>query len=150
MFDHSTLDHGIPSMRLKSSRAMRSFAAFAGILAGSVLAPAAAQAPELAMLDGLQEGGWDVRIRGEDGSNRVCLRSGRELIQIRHRAERCSRIVVEDKASEVTVQYSCPGKGYGRTTIRKETPQLVQINSQGIEKGLPFHFNAEARRAGAC
>ena len=122
----------------------------AGIAIGVLVAPATAQAPELVMLDGLQAGAWDIRIRGEDGGDRVCLRTGRELIQIRHRQHRCNRIVVEDAATAVTVQYSCPGNGYGRTTIRKETAQLVQINSQGIEKGLPFHFNAEARRSGGC
>jgi hypothetical protein len=119
------------------------------VLFGAVL-PVVAQAPELAMLDGLQDGSWEIRIRGEEASRNICLRTGRELIQIRHQSERCSRFVVDDGATEVTVQYSCPGNGYGRTTIRRETPQLVQINSQGIEKNLPFHFNAEARRAGAC
>jgi hypothetical protein len=137
-------------MRLKSTPAMRWLTASAGIVAGVLVAPATAQGPELVMLDGLQGGAWDVRVRGEDAGSRVCLRTGRELIQIRHRADRCSRVVIEDGASAVTVQYSCPGNGYGRTTIRKETPQLVQINSQGIEGGVPFHFNAEARRAGAC
>ena len=137
-------------MRLMPSSARRPVAAIAAIFAGVMVAPATAQAPELAMLDGLQDGGWDVRIRGEDNSSRVCLRTGRELIQIRHRGGRCSHVTVEDGASAVTVQYSCPGNGYGRTTIRKETPQLVQINSQGIEGGVPFHFNAEARRTGGC
>jgi len=122
----------------------------AGIALGVLVAPATAQAPELAMLAGLQDGGWDVRIRGQDGASKVCLRTGQELIQVRHKGERCSRVVVEDGANAVTVQYSCPGNGYGRTTIRKETAQLVQINSQGIEDGLPFHFNAEARRTGGC
>ena len=137
-------------MRLTPPSAVRPVAAIAALVAGVLVAPATAQAPELAMLDGLQDGAWEVRIRGEDAGSRVCLRTGRELIQIRHKADRCSRVVVEDGASAVTVQYSCPGNGYGRTTIRRETPQLVQINSQGIEGGAPFHFNAEARRTGGC
>jgi hypothetical protein len=137
-------------MRLMIPSAMRPLAAVAGIVVGTVIAPATAQTPQLVMLDGLQAGSWDVRIRGEDGVSRVCVRNGRELIQIRHRADRCSRVVDQDGAASVTVQYSCPGNGYGRTTIRKETAQLVQINSQGIEGGLPFHFNAEARRTGGC
>lgn len=135
-------------MRMKLSSAMRPLAA--GLVLGLLVAPAVAQAPELAMLDGLQDGSWEIRIRGEEGSRRLCLRTGRELIQIRHRQNRCSRFVVNDQAAEVTVQYSCPGNGYGRTTIRRETSQLVQINSQGIEDELPFQFNAEARRTGAC
>lgn len=138
-------------MQLKLPAGRRSIVALAGLVTAALVAPATtAQAPELAMLDGLQNGAWEIRIRGGEDSSRVCLRTGRELIQIRHREQSCSRFVVEDAANEVTVQYSCPGKGYGRTTIRKETPQLVQINSQGIEDRLPFHFNAEARRVGGC
>lgn len=102
------------------------------------------------MLDGLSAGLWQINIRGEDTSKRVCLRTGRELIQLRHERANCSQFVVQDEASQVTVQYSCPGNGYGRTTIKRETSQLAQINSQGIEGGLPFHFNAEARRIGSC
>lgn len=132
-------------MRLMLACALRPLAAIV-----LLVSPAAAQGPELAMLGGLQGGSWDVRIRGEDGTSKVCVRNGRELIQIRHRADRCSHVAVEDTATAVTVQYSCSNRGYGRTTIRKETPQLVQINSQGIEGGTPFHFNAEARRTGGC
>jgi hypothetical protein len=50
----------------------------------------------------------------------------------------------------VVVQYTCRGKGYGRTHIRRETGRLVQIDSQGIAGGLPFEFSAEARRVGDC
>src|SRR5690606_36830466 len=112
------------SMRLQLPTAVRPIAAIAGIVAGVLVAPATAQGPELAMLNALQDGAWDIRIRGDDAGSRVCLRTGRELIQIRHRGERCSHVTVEDGAASVTVQYSCPGNGYGRTTIRKETPQL--------------------------
>lgn len=113
------------------------------------IAPAVAQAPSLAMLDGLDKGEWQVRFRDSDGSQRICLRSGRELIQLRHAAN-CSRYVVEDSANAVTVQYSCQSKGYGRTSIRRETTSLVQVESQGIVDGKPFQFTAEARRTGRC
>jgi predicted subunit of tRNA(5-methylaminomethyl-2-thiouridylate) methyltransferase len=59
-------------------------------------------------------------------------------------------LVVEDRADQVTVQYTCRGRGYGRTTIRRETGRLVQIQTQGIAEGLPFDFAAEARRMGDC
>ena len=58
--------------------------------------------------------------------------------------------MVQDNNSEVIVQYTCRGKGYGRTHIRRETSRLVQIDSQGIAGGLPFEFSAEARRVGDC
>ncbi|TMM48457.1 hypothetical protein FEV51_07110 [Qipengyuania marisflavi] len=112
-------------------------------------APLLAQA-SLAMLDTLNPGGWEVRYRDSAGAGKVCLRNGRDLLQLRHRGNNCNRFVVEDGAAEVTVQYTCRGNGYGRTSIRKETPSLVQIDSQGIADGKPFQFSAEARRTGAC
>lgn len=89
-------------------------------------------------------------MRDGSESQNICVRTGRELIQLRHSGLRCRNVVVSDDPNEVTVQYTCPGKGYGRTQIRKESGRLVQINSQGIANGLPFAFSAEARRTGGC
>lgn len=114
-----------------------------------VAAPALAQA-SLAMLDSLDKGGWELRFRDGSTARKVCVRSGREFIQLRHRGSGCNRFVVEDGAREVTIQYTCRGNGYGRTSIRKETGSLVQIDSQGIADGKPFEFSAEARRTGGC
>jgi hypothetical protein len=112
--------------------------------------PAAAQAPELAMLDTLTRGAWELRLRGDDGTMQLCVRTGREFIQLRHRQAACDRFVVEDEVGTVTVQYTCRGNGYGRTTIRKEGAGLVQVRSQGIQGGMPFSLEGEARRTGAC
>jgi hypothetical protein len=126
------------------------------MLAGAMLpvalaiAPATAQVSSLAMLDRLERGEWQIRMRDGGEQRRICLRSGHELIQLRHRQPGCSRYVVEDNAGAVTVQYSCPGNGYGRTSVRRESATLVQIESQGIADGRPFQFTAEARRIGAC
>jgi len=114
------------------------------------IAPATAQVSSLAMLDRLERGEWQIRLRDQGEQRRICLRSGYELVQLRHRQGGCSRYVVEDNAGAVTVQYSCPGDGYGRTSIRRESGTLVQIESQGIADGRPFQFTAEARRVGAC
>jgi hypothetical protein len=124
--------------------------AAAGLTFGALVAPAVAKAPELAMLDGLAGGSWELYDRDANSRDKICVRGGRDLIQIRHRAVQCSRYVVEDGPKSVVVQYTCPGDGYGRTSIRRETGQLVQIDSQGIENGMPFHLTAEARRVGAC
>lgn len=131
---------------LKGARAV--LGAGAMVLAFAV--PSQAQAPSLAMLDSLDRGEWEVRFRTGGNSQRICLRDGRELIQIKHSDAGCNRSVVEDGSSAVTVQYSCRGNGYGRTNIRKETGRLVQLQGQGIEGGLPFQFTAEARRVGTC
>lgn len=120
-------------------------------LAGIVLtAPGQAQSDALAMLGGLTKGEWTIRFRDGAPSRKICVRSGDELIQLQHGDRNCSRFVVEDSASQVTVQYTCRGNGYGRTSIRRETASLVQVESQGIADGLPFQFMAEARRTGTC
>jgi hypothetical protein len=112
--------------------------------------PLAAQAPELAMLNGLAKGAWNLRIRDDGSQQRICVRDGREFIQLRHRQPGCSQFVVQDGADEVVVQYTCRGNGYGRTSIRREGNGLVQIRSQGIEGGTPFSFSGEARQSGSC
>lgn len=120
------------------------------LAAACAVLPAAAQAPELAMLDSLERGSWTLRLRDEDSSLRICVRTGREFIQLRHRQPGCETFVVQDDPGEVTVQYTCRGNGYGRTTIRKEGRNLVQIRSQGIHAGAPFSMEGEARRTGSC
>lgn len=125
----------------------RLFAAGVGL---ALLAwPSAAKAPELAMLTGLTKGKWEVRVRGE-GARSVCLRSGPEFIYIKHTDTGCNQFVVDDTATDVTVQYTCRGNGYGRTHVRKESAKLVQIESTGIQGGMPFDINAEARHVGPC
>jgi hypothetical protein len=136
-------------MRLKKVAGTRSAVIAAGFYAIGLLTPAAAQAPSLAMLSALDNGQWEVRARDGSAVRKVCVRSGLELIQLQHGLGGCSRFVVEDGATAVTVQYTCRGNGYGRTSIRRETSSLVQIESQGIADGAPFQFSAEARKVAA-
>lgn len=121
-----------------------------GMIAVGLILPASAQTDSLAMLSGLSKGEWTIKHRDGSQDRKICVKTGRELIQLRHSEADCSRFVVEDGVNKVTVQYTCPGNGYGRTNIRKENGSLVQIESQGIESGLPFQFAAEARRTGGC
>lgn len=123
--------------------------AIAAIALGAFSAPALAQA-SLAMLDTLRAGSWELRFRDGATPRKICLRNGRELLQLQHGGKTCNRFVVEDGANAVTVQYTCRGDGYGRTTIRRENTGLVQITSQGISGGKPFQLTAEARRTGGC
>ena len=112
--------------------------------------PLVARSAELDMLATLTKGGWDLRIRDDGSQQRICLRDGKELIQIRHKQTGCSHFVVTDEAEVVVVQYTCPGNGYGRTSIRREASGLVQIQTQGIYEGSPFSFRGEARHNGSC
>ena len=127
--------------------------AIGGLVVAAVMwlaAPGLAQGTGLAMLGTLAKGEWTIKQRGGVPDRKICIRSGAELIQLRHRETGCNQFVVEDGVARVTVQYTCPGNGYGRTSIRRETPALVQLESQGIHDGTPFQFIAEARRTGSC
>ena len=122
------------------------------ILSGMIVlaAPALAGGASLAMLDRLEPGRWELRDRSGTVVPRVCVARGRQLVQLRHQGLACETFVVEDQPGEVVVQYTCKGRGYGRTHIRRESNRLVQIDGQGIADGLPFEFAAEARRVGEC
>ncbi|MDO9364368.1 MAG: hypothetical protein Q7T60_15675 [Sphingopyxis sp.] len=118
-------------------------------LAGATAVPA--QAPSLAMLDRLEKGSWQLRERGKDAVLQTfCVGDARRMIQIYHPRASCSRYVIEDTPNSVTVHYTCPGAGHGRTNIRSETNRLVQIDTQGIADGKPFSQAIEARRTGGC
>lgn len=110
-----------------------------------------AQAPGIVALQLLQPGQWSLRSRKDPGESRLlCLGDPRLLFQLRHGAAACSRFVVASDARAATVQYSCPGAGQGRTTIKVETARLIQIESQGIMNNEPFVIAFEGRRVGEC
>jgi hypothetical protein len=125
----------------------------AGLAAGTaaIAMPAFGQRPALGMLDQLEGGRWELHVRDPGGAvERLCFHDARRLIQLRHPADNCESLIIDDKPSDITVQYTCRGRGYGRTHIRRETGRLVQIETQGIANGLPFSFSAEGRRVGDC
>ena len=128
----------------------RTLAALIGLALVAPLVPLAAQPTPLAALARLDPGSWELRFRPGNRLGRMCVRDGRQLIQLRHQQLDCSQFVVEDTADRVTVQYTCRGRGYGRTFIRREGDGLAQIESQGILDGQPFAFSAEARLVGRC
>ena len=111
---------------------------------------AIAQGVQLAMLDRIEPGLWELKIREGGRSERLCLDDGRRLIQLRHPQAACRQFVVEDATSAVTVSYTCTGQGTGRTRLRFESPRLIQLESSGIANKLPFDVVAEARRVGSC
>lgn len=125
----------------------KTLAGLACLIGGAALA----QGVQLAMLDRLTPGMWEIRMRDGGGhAERVCLDDGCRLIQLRHPNLACRQFVVEDGPASVTVHYTCPGQGSGRTHLRFETSRLIQIESTGVASKLPFDFAAEARRTGDC
>ena len=104
----------------------------------------------IAMLARLESGQWELRGAGNGRIASICLGNPIQLTQPQHGAAQCSRDVVAADEDSITVNYSCPGVGRGRTIIRIETPRLVQIDSQGLDRGTPFAVRAQARRLGPC
>lgn len=135
----------------KMAKVARSCALAVCAYAGFAGAAGVAQGPALAMLDRLEPGMWEISPHGaQSNSAQVCIDSGRKLIQIRHARESCRRHVIEDTPKSVVVHYTCLAGGYGQTSVRFENERLVQVETQGIDNGLPFNFTAEARRSGTC
>lgn len=109
-----------------------------------------AQSSELEVLNELAKGEWTIRFRDGSPSRKICVRSGQEMLQLQHGRTGCRQVVLTDSKQEAAVQYSCKGDGYGRTIVRRETGELVQLSGQGFADGRPFEFFAEARRTGSC
>jgi hypothetical protein len=124
------------------------------VVAATLAVPAWSQpasAPTLAALNAIEAGQWQLRSRSDPSENRsICLGDTRTLLQIRHGHAACSRFVIANDPKAATVHYTCPGAGHGRTTVRVETPRLIQLDSQGIAENEPFALAFEGRRVGAC
>jgi len=128
---------------------MRVAAAIAIGLAVPVLAAAVSRTPIVAF-NRLQPGAWQLRALDGSPPRRICLADGDELIQLGHPGAACSRFVLTNETGLATIHYTCTGHGYGRTTVKVETPQLVQVDSQGLIDRSPFQVTYEGRRVGDC
>lgn len=120
----------------------------AGFLA--VAAPVFASAlPGLEAFSQLERGRWQLRdSAGQPRS--FCLADPVAFVQLEHGGIRCEQEILANEKGGATVQYSCPGRGYGHTSIRVETPRLARIDTQGLVDGRPFSYRTEARKVGAC
>lgn len=100
----------------------------------------------------LEPGLWQLREVG--GRNAapfsMCVADPAMLMQVQHRQAPCSRMVIRGDSTNVVVHYTCPANGFGRTSLRYETPRLAKIDTQGIMDNIPFAFRAEAKRLGPC
>ena len=135
-------------MNVKSFLKYSSISAAAAFLF-SVSAPA--QAPQMVLLNGLQKGSWTLKERGSsDASTNICLGDARRLLQIEHGNVQCTRYIIEDTPTNLRVSYKCGSLGHGVTNIRRESSNLVQIQTQGIANKAPFSIAFEGRRTGSC
>lgn len=135
---------------MKGLKLIKIISATAAILSGFAVA-ASAQAPAMALLDGLMQGEWTLKERGSRGpGKKICLGNPELLLQIQHGNANCTRYVIENSPRKLRVSYKCGGSGHGVTQIKQESSSLVQISTQGISNGDPFTFEFEGRRTGSC
>lgn len=129
--------------------AARWLAAFALGAGAPALGTAPAMAQGLAAAGALQPGLWQIREEGAAPRN-ICVADAAALVQVRHAGSPCTRLVIANQPNSATVHYSCPGAGWGRTTLKAITPRSASIDTQGIADNAPFAFTADARRVGDC
>ena len=129
----------------------RAFFAFAALVAATSPAPTQDRS-KLSAISVLEPGRWELREIGATSgkSSAICVTDPRILTQVQHRDSPCSRIVISNEGRRTTVHYTCPAGDFGRTSIRVDNPRLAVIDTQGIDRGMPFEYRLEARRAGSC
>lgn len=116
--------------------------------AGAALAPAMLHSVALSKAAG---GLWEIGgVPDSKAPVRQCIADIAELAQFEHRGRPCSRSIIDDSSSSVTIQYSCGAAGFGRSQVDVITPRSLRISTQGISGGLPFNYVLQARRIGEC
>jgi hypothetical protein len=127
------------------------YALTGGVVLSLAAAGAAKPDGDMALLDTLDRGLWQLRpTAGSVPTSKICLGKSESLTQIQHSGLACEQYVVRSSANSLTVSYSCEGHGQGLTTIRKESSRIIHIQSQGIRNNAPFSFSAEGRKTGPC
>lgn len=125
-------------------------AAMPAAMADPVSPPGGTSAPlSLTALKQLETGLWQLDVKGR-APRQMCVVDPVNLVQVEHDRPGCSRFVIANGPKISTVHYSCQGAGWGRTTVRVETPRTAVIQTQGIARNAPFDYIVEARRIGAC
>lgn len=98
-----------------------------------------------------QPGLWEISDpSGGRPTQRICLRDMSALAQVEHQGRQCTRVTIKDEAGMAEIHYTCMGGGFGRSTLEPVTPRNFRIVTQGIDRGLPFHYSLAARRLGGC
>src|SRR3954469_23665520 len=98
----------------------------------------------------LESGKWSVKSGDGANSRELCLGDPVQLVRLEHSGMACRDESVAGEARGATVQYSCPGHGYGHTILRVETPRVATIETQGLVDGRPFAYRSTARKLGPC
>jgi hypothetical protein len=118
--------------------------------AAAALPAAATIAAEDSPFGNLETGKWTVRSGDGAAERELCLRDPAQLVRLEHAGATCANESVAGDGRGVTIQYSCPGHGYGHTILKIETPRVATIETQGLVDGRPFAYRATARKVGPC
>jgi hypothetical protein len=122
----------------------------AGVAAVAAPALALTLSGKMEALAKLERGRWQLRD-SEGGTVRsICLGDPTALLTIEHEGSVCASELISSDANGGTLQYTCPGHGFGHSNVRVETARLARIDTQGVFDGRPFAYRAEARKVGAC
>jgi hypothetical protein len=98
----------------------------------------------------LESGKWSVKSSDGASPRELCLGDPVQLVRLEHSGLACRDESVAGEARGATIQYSCPGHGFGHTSLRIETPRVATIETQGLVDGRPFAYRATARKIGPC
>lgn len=120
-------------------------------LVGALFGGAAIGGEQFAALAGLQHGNWQLKEIGAATTRDVCAPDPMRLIQLNHPGPACARFAIVDAANQVTIQYNCGPRGYGKTTVTVTNPGQIRLDTQGISPdGRPFDSSYEGQHIGAC
>lgn len=95
-------------------------------------------------------GEWEISKTAGSHGERVCLPDAAMLMQWEHRGKPCARTIVNASIDGADVHYTCPGGGFGTSSVQVLTPRSIKIQTQGIAGGQPFAYVVHARRVGDC
>jgi hypothetical protein len=132
---------------MKSRRIGRPVVAGALLLLGAGGASAQRGAPATP-LGAIEKGQW--QLKSGENERKLCVTDPALLLQITHGTAQCEHFVVEQTARSITMRYTCPGHGHGRTVLGVDTGKSIRIDTQGVLDGSPFSENYEGRRIGSC
>jgi hypothetical protein len=89
-------------------------------------------------------------VSGQGAPVRLCVADPLLLAAYEHHSMRCTHSVIRSDGQSAVVSYSCSGGGFGQSQLSLLTPRSLQIDTQGIMGGEPYHYVLDARRVGDC
>ncbi len=121
------------------------------VLAALILStPVLAAAPALKALSGWRAGQWRVAELGGHPSGGQCVGNPEAVLLAGRPNAACQFSVIQDDENVGVVTYRCGDGRQGRTEIRRDTADLLTVDAQGVDSGLPFASRTEWSRAGRC